>query len=66
MKKIKKVIALILLLTLGFGGWRILGKKPPKTQYQTAQAEKGSLITAFTFVKGQFCASFFSEKRIQW
>jgi multidrug efflux pump subunit AcrA (membrane-fusion protein) len=43
----KRVIAvIILILVLGFGGWKLFFNKKQTTQYQTAQAEKGTLVVS--------------------
>src|SRR5690242_16673377 len=44
--KIRAGIAVILLLVLGFLGYRNFGTKNQAPKFQTAQAEKGSLITS--------------------
>jgi len=38
----------LFILAIGFAGWRLLGKKQAQPQYQTAQAEKGTLITSIS------------------
>ncbi len=43
--KIKAGVVIILILALGFFGYRNFAKKTQAPTYQTAQAEKGSLIT---------------------
>jgi len=56
MKKIKElfknkkkvVIGVILVIVLGTAGWRILGKEKQTIQYQTARAEKGTLIVSIS------------------
>lgn len=40
----KKIIFLILVLGLAFAGWKFLGNKKQTVQYQTAKAEKGTLV----------------------
>ena len=40
------VIAGIMLIVLVYAGWNIFGNKPQQPQYQTAQAEKGTLVTS--------------------
>lgn len=47
MKRIT-VIVIILLLVSGYFGYRILGQRSQQPQYQTAQAEKGTLINNVT------------------
>lgn len=42
----KIIISVIVLLILVFGGFKIFGKKTAKVQYQTAAAERGTLIVA--------------------
>lgn len=41
-------IVIGLAIILGLVGWRILAGRQPKTQYQTAQAEKGTLIESIS------------------
>ncbi len=47
---------IFLVIILGFVGWRILVGRQPKTQYQTAQAEKGTLVISIT-ASGQVAAT---------
>ena len=54
MKRI--IIAAVLVLVIGFAGWRIFGKKSQAPQYQTAQAEKGTLVVSIT-TSGQVSAA---------
>ena len=42
------LISLMLAAVLGFLGWRVLGSKQEKAQYQTARAEKGTLIVSIS------------------
>ena len=45
----KKLIILVVILIIGwFGGSRILSQQQGQPQYQTAQAEKGTLIESVT------------------
>jgi len=41
-------IFIILILIVGFVGWKVFGKKTSQPQYQTAQVEKGTLIVSVT------------------
>lgn len=56
MTKKKIVIFVILGLLIIFLGWRFFGNKQPKPQYQTAKAEKGTLIQTVT-ASGQVSAA---------
>ncbi len=38
----------LIILALVFGGWKIFGQQSNKPQYQTAQAEKGTLVSSIT------------------
>jgi membrane fusion protein, macrolide-specific efflux system len=42
------IIFLIILGILGYSGWKVLGQKSAAPQYQTSQAQKGTLITSVT------------------
>ncbi len=45
----KKLVILVIILVIGwFGGSRILSQRQAQPQYQTAQAEKGTLISSVT------------------
>jgi multidrug efflux pump subunit AcrA (membrane-fusion protein) len=44
LKKGQKIAAVIFTAALLFFGWRILGKKSPQPQYQTAKVEKGTIV----------------------
>src|SRR2546426_312248 len=46
--RIKAVIVIFIILAAGFFGYRTLGQKSQQTQYQTAQAQKGTLVTSVT------------------
>ncbi len=46
----------IFLVLLGFGGWKLFGKKASQMQYQTAQAEKGTLVVSIS-ASGQVAAT---------
>jgi membrane fusion protein, macrolide-specific efflux system len=47
--KRRKIISLIIVLVLAFFGWRMFGGQKQQTvAYQTAQAQKGTLITSLT------------------
>lgn len=46
--RLRAGIIIILLLVVGFFSWQRLNAQTAKPQYQTAQAEKGSLITSIT------------------
>ena len=50
------LISLMLAAVLGFLGWRVLGSKQEKAQYQTARAEKGTLIVSIS-TSGQVSSS---------
>lgn len=41
-----KIIFIIIIAALGFWGFKTFGNKPAAPQYQTAQAEKGTLVTS--------------------
>ncbi len=47
-KRTKVIIALVVLIVLGFFGYRALTAQKAQPTYQTAVAEKGSLVTAVT------------------
>lgn len=42
------LIAVIVIALLGYAGWRFLGKKSGKVQYQTTKAEKGTLVVSIS------------------
>jgi len=44
----RKIITLIVIIVLGFSGWRIFGGQKQATTYQTAQVEKGTLVVSLT------------------
>lgn len=46
--RLRAGIVIIVLLVLGFFGWKRLNAQTAAPQYQTAQAEKGSLVTSIT------------------
>jgi macrolide-specific efflux system membrane fusion protein len=49
LSRLKKVIIFVVVLALlGFGGYKVFGQQEEKPTYQTAQAEKGTLITSVT------------------
>ncbi len=41
-------VFLVLLLIVGFAGWKVLGNKQQEPQYQTAQVEKGTLVVSIS------------------
>jgi len=49
-------ILVVLIIILGFFGWRILGGRKQPVQYQTAQAEKGTLVVSVS-ASGQVSAA---------
>jgi len=44
----KIIIPGLILIVIAFGGWKLFGKKTTAPQYQTAQAEKGTLINSIS------------------
>lgn len=59
MKKINKrlIAAVIILAAASFAGWKLIsGRKSQQPQYQTAQAEKGTLVVSVT-ASGQVSAA---------
>lgn len=54
--RIRTGIALIILIILGFFGWQTFGAKKSQPQYQTAQAEKGTLVVSIA-ASGQVSAA---------
>lgn len=46
--RLRATITIVLLLGSGFFGWQKLNAQTAKPQYQTAQAERGSLISSIT------------------
>lgn len=44
----RKIIALIVILVLGFFVWRIIKSNDQSVQYQTAKVEKGTLVVSLT------------------
>lgn len=52
----KLAIFIVCILVLAFAGWKIFGNKTQQPQYQTAQAEKGTLIISIS-ASGQVSAT---------
>jgi len=52
----KAVIIVVVVGVLGFFGWRFLGKKEQSPQYQTAQVERGTIISTVS-ASGQILTS---------
>lgn len=48
MNLVKIIIALVVVALVGFGVWKYIGDQNQAPQYQTAQVEKGTLITTVT------------------
>lgn len=46
--KVRLIVAILIIGLLGFGAFKIFGEKKQQVQYQTAQAEKATLITSVT------------------
>jgi len=46
--RVKTIIFFIFVLGLAYAGWKTLGNKNQTPQYQTAQAEKGTLVISVT------------------